>query len=310
MCAIYFLYNCSTNFVLCIIVEKSHDGSVACLITLLPFFFLPEAVRKLHESGELNDHLVVLKAEIAQLEMAKSSKCQTIVTVKVKTCPDNVLLGLAATDFTLGGSWGPRVLHLYAVVGEGNQFKSQHLESIAGCNDLQIGFEVLSNMCIALTQELSEDLLREKFILNFGKSAWKEYQFKQIVTIDVTDASEYRKLVFFHRSAYLRELMLHSFQDIIVTNSYEDFDAITPQLNADCNGHMEIHEQDISSSMLVLPLPSSLAAFATDKAMSYCSCVEICALETQILLHNIHLVRKSQEGAGAKGIIDHNSNIF
>ena len=104
--------------------------------------------------------------------------------------------------------------------------------------------------------------------------------------------------------------MLHSFQDIIVTNSFEDFDAITPQLNADCNGYMEIHEQDISSSMLVLPLPSSLAAFAKDKTMSYCSCVEICALETQILLHNIQLVRKSQEGAGAKGIIDHNSNIF
>ena len=113
-----------------------------------------------HENGELNDHLVVSKAEIAQLEMAKSSKRETIVTVMVKTCPDNVL-GLAATDLTFGGSWSPRVLHLYAVYGEGNQFKSQHLESIAGCNDLQIGFEVLSNMGIALTQELSEDLLRE-----------------------------------------------------------------------------------------------------------------------------------------------------
>eukprot|EP01035_Chromulina_nebulosa_P004481 gene4481-6135_t len=259
-------------------------------------------VKKLHECGELNDHLVVLKGEIALLEMAKSSKRDAVVSVKVKTYPDT-FLGPSVDPSFIEKPWTQKVLHVYAVDGEESHFKSQNMESIAGCNDLQIGFEVLSNMGIALTQELSADLLQETFILNFGKSAWKEYRFKYMGTVDVQDYAEYKKLLLFHRSAYQRELMLSSFQDIIVINNNEDFHAVTQQLQADCNTYMESHAQDtISSSMLIIPLPPS--GTDSDKAsIPYCSYVEKCAFETQILLHNIKFVRMSQVGAGTKVIL-------
>ena len=258
-------------------------------------------MKKLHGCGELNDHLVVLKTEIAQLEMAKSSKREALVKVKVKTYPDTFLGPSTDPTLLVQRSWSQKVLHVYAVDGEGGLLKSQNMETVADCNDLKIGFEVLSNMGIALAQELSADVLQETFILNFGKSAWKEYRFKYMGTVDVQNYSEYKKLLLFHRSAYQQELMLKSFQDIIVINSSDDFNAMTHQLQADCNAYMERHAKDtISSSMLIIPLPPS-DNDSDKETMPYYAYVEKCAYETQILLHNVELVRQSQKGAGAKG---------
>ena len=255
-------------------------------------------MEKLHKAGELTDNLTVIRTEVNKLQLTKKSEGEKVVQVKIKTQPDMF------SNSDNNSCCSSALITLYLYVLDDDTCESKHLELLAGCHDSKIGFEIISSTAIALRTMAT--CLSDPFILNFGTTAWKEYRFKYFGKVDLNH-SEYEKVVLLHRSTYLRELMLSSFEGkIIVIHNEDDLNNKRNQLREDCLKKIQSLSED--STILVVPLPLLSGSNVIDKgvlasSVAFADYAERSAFESQILMHNIDTVRKTQSKKAGKANI-------
>jgi hypothetical protein len=266
------------------------NSLLTCILSLFLRLFV-EAIKKLHEAKELNDNLVIAKDGVAKNGELNNEKIVNAdsapeIEVKVKLVPDVLYCHRAPA--------GGTELHFYDVNGPDDG--RENMLPVAGCNDCEAGLDVLSKVGLAFREKISNDILSTAFSLHFGKEAWKEYQLRYLGSAILT-REQLCSINFFHSSAFLGERMLSS-----ATSSFIDVRSVhSPSWE-----HIRAKEEN-HPAMYVIPLPfrkddgrRTVAVDILQSPREYTPFVEVCAMEAQVMMHNIAVVRSTQSGTGTR----------
>jgi len=237
--------------------------------------------------GELDDYLVMIRAvSKMDLEIDESTKSELFVDVKIKAYQGLPQLNRFTSE-----------LHLFGIDQEARN--SIDMDFVSDCNDCKSGMKVFKSTGILLRHMVSDDVLASIFWLHFGEKARKEFQFRYLGPIQATSINV-NQFEMFHRSVLSQEVMLSSFNETFICPISLDSDFILREkLRRDCEAHMS--KIPSNSPMIAIPLPVDFAPVTLATTMKgfslkkLCQYVESCALKAQVLIHNINLVRKSQQ---------------